>query len=95
MASATAGVALVRAKRFLPAVTASVSYGEAVDFDSTNRRVLFGLSVPLPLWNRREGDLAAAEAGPALQPPRHGRRGFGSGARRGQGADPSGLSRPA
>lgn len=62
VASATASVALVRAERFLPAVTASVSYGEAVDFDSTNRRVLFGLSVPLPLWNRREGDLAAAEA---------------------------------
>ncbi len=62
VAGAAANLALVRAERFLPAVTASVSYGEGADFDSTNRRVLFGLSVPLPLWNRREGDLAAAEA---------------------------------
>jgi cobalt-zinc-cadmium efflux system outer membrane protein len=59
---ALAALRLVEAERFLPAIRFSASYGEAVDFDSTNRRGLFGISIPLPLWNRRQGDLRAAEA---------------------------------
>lgn len=60
--NAFASLRLVRAERFVPALTLSVGYGEALDFDAINRTVTFGVSIPLPLWNRRDGDLAAAEA---------------------------------
>lgn len=65
--TATWSLRLVRADRFLPSVTLSASYGESLDFDSRNRLALFGISVPLPFWNRREGDLQAAEAEVAKQ----------------------------
>ena len=51
----------------MPSVTLSASYGEALDFDSRSRLALFGLSLPLPFWNRREGDLEAARADIAKQ----------------------------
>jgi cobalt-zinc-cadmium efflux system outer membrane protein len=55
--AANASLRLVEAERFVPSLTFSASYGEAAEFDATNRRVLFGVSVPLPLWNRREGSV--------------------------------------
>jgi cobalt-zinc-cadmium efflux system outer membrane protein len=58
--SAQAALDLVRAERFVPTVTLSAGYGEALDFDSTNRLALFGISIPLPIWNSRDGDLQAA-----------------------------------
>jgi len=58
--SAQAAVDLVRAERFVPSLTLSAGYGEALDFDSTNRLALFGVSIPLPIWNSRDGDLQAA-----------------------------------
>jgi cobalt-zinc-cadmium efflux system outer membrane protein len=60
--TARAARALVAADRFVPSVTLSASYGEALDFDSRSRLALFGISLPLPFWNRREGDLEAARA---------------------------------
>ena len=60
--SARAALALIEADRFVPSVTLSASYGAALDFDSRNRMALFGVSLPLPFWNRREGDLEAARA---------------------------------
>jgi len=53
---------LVIAERFIPTLTFSASYGEGLDFDARTRLALFGVSIPLPLWNRREGDVAAARA---------------------------------
>jgi cobalt-zinc-cadmium efflux system outer membrane protein len=65
---AKAEVDLVRAERFLPEVKIGVKYEEALEFDSTNnRRGLLTLSVPLPLWNRRDGDLERARADVAKQ----------------------------
>lgn len=60
--AAQAEVDLVRAERFLPEVRVGVKYEEAREFDSTNRSGLLTLSVPLPLFNRREGDLDRARA---------------------------------
>ena len=65
--SARAAAALVRAERFLPSLTLSASYGEGLEFDSRSRLALFGVSIPLPLWNRRDGDVTAAEAEAAKQ----------------------------
>jgi cobalt-zinc-cadmium efflux system outer membrane protein len=65
--SARAALRLVVAERFVPAVTLSASYGEGLDFDARTRLALFGISIPLPLWNRREGDVRAAEAEVAKQ----------------------------
>ena len=65
--TARAGRALVEAERYLPSVTLSASYGEGLDFDSRTRLALFGVSIPLPFWNRREGDLEAARAEVARQ----------------------------
>ena len=65
--AARAGRALVEAERFLPSVTLSASYGEGLEFDSRTRMGLFGVSIPLPFWNRREGDLEAARAEVARQ----------------------------
>ncbi len=59
---AQASLRLVGADRILPSLTLSASYGEAVEFDSTNRLGVFGVSIPLSFFNRREGDIAAAEA---------------------------------
>lgn len=59
--SARAALRLVEVERFVPSLLVSAGYGETVDFDNTNRRGLLSLSIPLPLWNRREGDRQAAE----------------------------------
>jgi len=65
--AATAEVDLVRAERFLPEIKVGVKYEEAREFDSTSQRGLLTLSVPLPLWNRRDGDLDRARAEVAKQ----------------------------
>jgi len=73
MEGARTSLRLIEAERFVPAVTLSLSYAQAADFDSTNRRGLLGLSIPLPLLNRREGDLAAAAAEVGKQDAARGR----------------------
>lgn len=60
--AADAELRLVQAERFLPEMKLGVRYDEARDFDSVNRVGLFTLSVPLPLWNRRQGDVDRAQA---------------------------------
>ncbi len=60
--SAQAVLELVRAERFVPSLTLSAGYAEALDFDSTNRLALFGISIPLPIWNPKDGELQAAAA---------------------------------
>ncbi len=59
---AQASLHLIKADRILPSLTLSASYGEALEFDSTNRLGMFGISIPLSLFNRREGDIATVEA---------------------------------
>ena len=65
--AARAEVDLVRAERLLPEIKVGVKYEEAREFDSTSQRGLLTLSVPLPLFNRREGDLDRARAEVAKQ----------------------------
>lgn len=65
--AARAARALVESERFVPSVTLSASYGDGLDFDGRTRLALFGVSIPLPFWNRRDGDLEAARAQVATQ----------------------------
>lgn len=67
VAAARAEVDLVRAERFLPEIKVGVKYETGREFDSTGQRGLLTLSVPLPLWNRRDGDLERARAEVAKQ----------------------------
>jgi cobalt-zinc-cadmium efflux system outer membrane protein len=60
--AADAELALVRAEQYFPEVKVGLKYDEARDFDTTNRSGLLTLSVPLPLFNRRQGDLDRALA---------------------------------
>ena len=60
--SAAAALRLIQAERVVPSVTFSASYSRSADYDAYNQRGILGVSVPLPFFNRREGDLAAAEA---------------------------------
>src|SRR5206468_4542445 len=62
-----AEVDLVRAERFLPELKVGLKYEEAREFDSVSQRGLLTLSVPLPLFNRREGELDRARAELAKQ----------------------------
>ena len=66
-ASARAALRLTEAERFFPSVTVSAGYAESLEFDARHRTALVGVSVPLPFWNRREGDIKAAEAEVAKQ----------------------------
>jgi cobalt-zinc-cadmium efflux system outer membrane protein len=65
--AARAEVDLVRAERFLPELKVGVKYEEARDFDAISQRGLLTVSVPLPLFNRRQGDLDRARAELAKQ----------------------------
>jgi len=58
--AAEAAIDLVQAEAFLPAVKLAAGYEEGLDFDNRNRRGLVSLVIPLPLFNRRQGDLQAA-----------------------------------
>jgi outer membrane protein, heavy metal efflux system len=60
--AADAELALVRAERFFPEVRVGVRYDQAQEFDSTTRNGLLALAVPLPLVNRRQGELDRALA---------------------------------
>ena len=60
--AAEAELALVRAERFFPEVRVGVRYDQAQEFDSTTRNGLLALAVPLPILNRRQGELDRALA---------------------------------
>ncbi len=62
VAAAEAEVALVRAEQFLPALKVGLIYDEGRSFESTDRTGRLTLSVPLPLFNRRQGDVDRALA---------------------------------
>jgi outer membrane protein, heavy metal efflux system len=55
--AAEAELALVRREQFFPEVKVGLRYEEAREFDSTNRSGVLALSVPLPLLNRRQGEI--------------------------------------
>jgi len=55
-------VGLVQAERYFPEVRVGLKYDEARDFDAVNRTGLLTLSIPLPLFNRRQGDADRARA---------------------------------
>jgi cobalt-zinc-cadmium efflux system outer membrane protein len=65
--AAKAEVDLVRAERFLPELKVGVKYETGRELDSIGQRGLLTLTVPLPLFNRREGDLERARAEVAKQ----------------------------
>jgi cobalt-zinc-cadmium efflux system outer membrane protein len=51
---------LVRAERFFPELKVGLKYEESREFDSVNQRALLTFSIPLPFFNRRDGDLDRA-----------------------------------
>jgi len=64
---ARAELDLVRAERFLPELRVGLKYEEVREFDSVSQRGLLTVSVPLPLFNRRQGDLDRARGELAKQ----------------------------
>lgn len=60
--AAQAELELVRAEQVLPEMKIGLKYDEAREFDSINRTALLVFSVPLPLFNRRQGDIDRAAA---------------------------------
>jgi len=70
LAAVKAGLAevdLVKAERFLPELRVGLKYEAARDFDAVGQSGLLTLSIPLPLFNRRDGDLDRARAEVARQ----------------------------
>lgn len=57
-----AEAALVQAEQTLPAVNLSVHYEFSREAEARQHRAVLGLSLPLPVFNRREGDLEIALA---------------------------------
>ncbi len=57
-----AEAALVQAEQTFPAVNLSAHYEFGREAEARQHRAVFGLSVPLPVFNRREGDLEIAMA---------------------------------
>lgn len=57
-----AEAALVQAEQTLPAVNLSVHYEFSREAEARQHRAVLGLSVPLPVFNRRAGDLESARA---------------------------------
>ncbi|MDE2179969.1 MAG: TolC family protein [candidate division NC10 bacterium] len=53
-------LAIARAERFFPEVGVSVGYSNDLGLDGRDQRVLFGVTVPLPVWNRRQGEVETA-----------------------------------
>ena len=53
-------LAIAKAERFFPEVGASVGYSNDLAIDGRDQRVLFGIAIPLPLFNRREGEIETA-----------------------------------
>lgn len=62
-----AEVDLVKAERFLPELKVGIKYEEVREFDAVSQRGLLTLSVPLPLFNRRDGELDRARGELAKQ----------------------------
>jgi len=65
-----AELALVRAERLFPTLRLSARYEQARESDSRNQRGIVSFSVPLPLFNRSQGDLEIALAEQAKQAAR-------------------------
>lgn len=59
---AEAELALVRAEQVFPALNVAARYEEDREVDSQDRRFILSLSIPLPLINRRQGELVSAAA---------------------------------
>jgi cobalt-zinc-cadmium efflux system outer membrane protein len=57
-----AEIALVQAEQGFPAVSLSARYEFSREAEARQHRAVLGLSVPLPVFNRREGDLESAMA---------------------------------
>ncbi|MFQ5882582.1 MAG: TolC family protein [Candidatus Methylomirabilales bacterium] len=55
-------VSLVRAERLFPEVEVALRYEEDHALEERERRVMLDLEIPLPLFNRRQGELEAALA---------------------------------
>ena len=53
-------LAIARAERFFPEVGVSVGYSNDLAIDGRDQRVLFGVAIPLPLLNRRQGEIETA-----------------------------------
>ena len=53
-------LAIARAERFFPEVGVSVGYSNDLAIDGRDQRVLFGIAIPLPLFNRRQGEIETA-----------------------------------
>ncbi len=60
-------VALVQAEQTFPLVNLVARYEEGRELDTRDRRAVLGLSIPLPLINRRQGELEIALAEQARQ----------------------------
>lgn len=67
---AEAEVALVRAGQVFPALTLSARYELGREIDVRTQRAVLGLSLPLPLFTRRQGELEIAFAERARQAAR-------------------------
>ena len=59
---AAAELEVVKAERLFPEVRLGLRYDESRDFEAVNRSGLLTLSIPLPLFNRRQGDTERATA---------------------------------
>lgn len=55
-------VTLVQAERLFPEVKLALRYEDDRDFDARDRRVMLDLTIPLPLFNRRQGEAKVALA---------------------------------
>jgi outer membrane protein, heavy metal efflux system len=60
--SSVASRSLTFSERLFPTITLSAFYSQEEEFDAYNRRGILGISTPLPIFNRRQGDVSAAEA---------------------------------
>lgn len=55
-------LAIARAEAFLPEVAVSIGYSNDLAIDGRDQRVLFGIAIPLPVFNRRQGEIESALA---------------------------------
>lgn len=53
------GVSLIRAERYLPEMEVTLRYEKDHGFEERERRTLLDVAIPIPLFNRRRGDLEA------------------------------------
>lgn len=55
-------LAIARAEAFLPEVAVSIGYSNDLSIDGRDQRAVFGVTIPLPLFNRRQGEIESALA---------------------------------